>query len=107
MFVFKRIPNLFIETFSYLLTEHIDISLIDFLALINQFNRIINPNILQFLNILIPKLIKYKQQLLCPASREHGQKALAPPLDNFLDLLPKILFPYIPTLMHTDSEGTL
>ena len=45
MLVLKRVRGLLIKPFLNLFTEHVDIGLVDLLALVDQFNCVVNPDV--------------------------------------------------------------
>lgn len=69
--VLEGIRLFFVEPFSNLLAEHVDVGLIDVPALINQRNRIVDLYIVELICLLLPVLIQNKQKLLCSAGRKN------------------------------------
>lgn len=57
MLILKRIPNSLIEAISNFFTEHVNVNFVYFFAFFYQLYGIVNPNVLQLFDILIPKLI--------------------------------------------------
>lgn len=71
--ILEGIPRFLVESLLDLLAQHVDVCLVDLLAFVDQFDGVVYPDVLEFLDILVPKLIQDEQQLLSASSRKDGQ----------------------------------
>ena len=59
--ILEGIPGFLVELFLNLETQHVDVSFVNLLALVDQLDRVVDPDVFELLNILIPELIQDKQ----------------------------------------------
>lgn len=68
--VVEWVDGLLVEFLLDLLREHVYVGFVYFLAFVDQLDGIVNADVLEFLEVLVPELIQNKKQLLSPARRE-------------------------------------
>ena len=107
VFVFKRISRLLVKSLFDFLAQHVNVSLIDLLALINKLYCVVNPYVLEFFRILVPELIQDEQKFLSSSGRKYWEKALPTSLYNLFHFLPKVLFTNVAVGMDTSPKGAL
>lgn len=95
---------LFVKALFYLLAKHVDISLIDIFAFLDQGNCIVNLNVSQLFFVLLPILIQNKKQLLCSSCWKNWQQTFTSAFHYFFYFLSEYLLPYMSGLVNSCSE---
>lgn len=105
--VLEGVVDFLVEPLLDLLAEHIDVGLVNVLALLNQRDSVIDVDVCQLTLLPFPILVEDEQELLGPACREHRQQTLATTLDYLPDFLFEHLFADGPVLVYSDAKSTL